>query len=161
MPQIRLTDGYCIDTSALIDLWRRYYPPDVFESLWVDVEELVKDGQLIAPRQVHEEIKKQDDGLTEWSKEHRDMFEKPTKNQIQTMKDILQEYPDLVDQEKTSPEADPFLIAQARCRDWIVITSEQSRSNPNASPKIPDVCENYDVECYDLVQFFREEGWQY
>lgn len=161
MVQKRLTDGYCIDTSALIDLWRRYYPRDIFESLWKDLEGLVKDGHLVAPREVHEEIKKQDDDLLEWSKEHRDMFEKLTEDQIETVKEILREHPKLIDQEKTSPEADPFLIAQAKCRDWIVITSEHSRSNSNAPPKIPDVCENFGVECYNLIQFFREEEWQY
>lgn len=161
MTQTRLTEGYCIDTSALIDLWRRYYPRDIFESLWDDLEKLVNAGHLVAPREVLEEIKKQDDDLLKWSKDHRDMFEKLTEDQVQTVKNILKDHPRLVDQEKTSPEADPFLIAQAKCRDWAVITSEQSRSNPNAPPKIPDVCENYDVGCYDLIQFFREEEWQY
>lgn len=161
MPQTRLAEGYCIDTCALIDLWRRYYPPDVFETLWQDVEKLVLDRKLVAPEQVYEEIKKQDDELQDWAKEHKMMFESLTKDQLTTVRKILGEYPELVDEEKTSEEADPFLIAQAKCRDWTVITSEQSSSHPNSPPKIPDVCEDFDIECYDLIQFFREEGWQY
>ncbi len=38
MIQARLTKGYCIDTCALIDLWRRFYPPDIFKKLWKDIE---------------------------------------------------------------------------------------------------------------------------
>jgi len=161
MPQSRLTEGYCIDTCALIDLWRRYYPPDVFESLWQDIEKLVNKGNLVAPNQVYEEIERQDDELREWAKEHKDMFEKLTTDQIETVTEILENYPRLVDKEKTSEDADPFLITQAICRDWKVVTSEQSSSHPNSPPKIPDVCDNYNVECYDLIDFFREENWQY
>jgi len=161
MPQKRLTEGYCIDTCALIDLWRRYYPPDVFESLWQDIEGLINNGNLVAPKQVYKEIERQDDDLKDWAQDRRDMFEKLTIDQIETVSEILEEHPQLVDKEKTSEDADPFLIAQAICRDWVVVTSEQSSSNPNSPPKIPDVCENYDVECYNLIEFFREENWQY
>ena len=33
MIQETLTPGYVIDASALIDLWRVYYPPDIFPTL--------------------------------------------------------------------------------------------------------------------------------
>ena len=26
--------AYCFDTSALMECWTRYYPPDVFPALW-------------------------------------------------------------------------------------------------------------------------------
>jgi hypothetical protein len=31
---------YSIDTSAILDGWRRHYPPDVFPPLWTSLEEL-------------------------------------------------------------------------------------------------------------------------
>ena len=34
--------GYVIDTSALIDLHRVHYAPDVFKSLWTKLGELVE-----------------------------------------------------------------------------------------------------------------------
>ena len=49
---------YCIDTSALIDLSRRKYAPDVFKSLWKQIEELVKNGRIISHQKVFEELKK-------------------------------------------------------------------------------------------------------
>jgi hypothetical protein len=40
---------YVIDTSALLDGWVRYYPPDVFPSLWSHLEEMIKTGELLSP----------------------------------------------------------------------------------------------------------------
>jgi len=60
---LQLFSGYCIDTSAIIDLWRRKYAPDVFPSLWKNLENLISQGFLIAPRKVFEELEKQDDEL--------------------------------------------------------------------------------------------------
>jgi len=52
---MKLIPGYCIDTSALID-FNRTYPRDVFPSLWEKMELMVKNGNLIAPKEVLNEI---------------------------------------------------------------------------------------------------------
>ncbi len=67
MIQARIDEGFCIDTCALIDLWRRYYPPDVFPGLWADIEKLIGQGRLIAPREVLEELRGVDDEMLEWA----------------------------------------------------------------------------------------------
>jgi len=43
---------YCIDTSALIHGWRRDYPPDVFRSLWQQLDQLVAEGKLFSSIEV-------------------------------------------------------------------------------------------------------------
>jgi hypothetical protein len=40
--------SYCIDTSALIEAWVRYHPPDVFPTLWNQIDDLVDSGRLVA-----------------------------------------------------------------------------------------------------------------
>ncbi len=35
---------YSIDTSAILDGWRRYYPPRAFPGLWIRMEELIQQG---------------------------------------------------------------------------------------------------------------------
>jgi len=47
-----LFPGYVIDTNALIDLWRRRYPRDVFPTLWQNLEALIRSGELVAPQEV-------------------------------------------------------------------------------------------------------------
>jgi len=54
-----LFPGYVVDTNALIDLWRRRYPPDVFPTLWQRIEELISSGELVAPQEVLSELQKQ------------------------------------------------------------------------------------------------------
>ena len=58
-----LFPGYVIDTNALIDLWRRRYPRDVFPTLWQKIEGLIKSGELVAPQEVLNELQRQHDEL--------------------------------------------------------------------------------------------------
>jgi hypothetical protein len=121
MIQRTLYPGYCIDTSALIDLWRRYYPPDIFQSLWKDIEKLVYQGFIIAPQEVLKEIKKQDDELLEWAKRNRKMFKDLDEDQLKEVKVIVKDFPNLIDPNK-EVDADPFLVALAKAKEWTIIT---------------------------------------
>ncbi len=161
MIQRRLGKGYCIDTCALIDLWRRHYPPDVFPGLWEDIERLVNQGRLIAPREVLEELRGVDDEILEWAKRHGKMFLALDEDQLREVTTILEDFPRLIDPNKETPEADPFLIALAGTRKWTVVTSERARTSPDGRPKVPDVCKSRGVECISLIEFFREHGWKY
>jgi hypothetical protein len=161
MIQTRLDKGFCIDTCALIDLRRSYYPPDVFPGLWDDIEGLIDQGLLIAPNEVLEELKGVDDEILRWARRFKKMFVASDKFQLREVTDILVKFPRLIDPDKTKPEADPFLIALAKSTGWAVVTSEKPRADPNARPKIPDVCKSYGIKCISLVEFFRELGWKY
>lgn len=159
---------YCIDTSALIDLSRRKYAPDVFPSLWKQIEELVKNGRIISHQKVFEELKKltdKSDDLLKWAKTHKRMFISLDARQSKNVSKILGAFPRLVDQDRETEEADPFVIALAMVEDLTVITSEQPANidiNKNARPKIPDVCKYFKVKCiHDLLEFFRQEKWEF
>lgn len=160
MIQLRLQEGYCIDTSALIDLHTNHYPPDIFPGLWNDLQSLVDQGLLIAPDEVFQEICRKDDGLAKWGKSNRKMFLPLDSDQIQAVSIILEKFPGLVDQNKTIPEADPFIIALAKCRAWTVVTSERPNNSP-VRPKIPNVCSSINVRWIKLLEFFREIKLKY
>ncbi|OHB74310.1 MAG: hypothetical protein A2Z25_23310 [Planctomycetes bacterium RBG_16_55_9] len=66
-----LFPGYVIDTNALIDLWRRRYPRDVFPTLWRKIEGLIKSGELVAPQEVLNELQRQYDELYIWAKKQK------------------------------------------------------------------------------------------
>jgi hypothetical protein len=159
MSQRTLFPGYCIDTNALIDLWRRFYPSDIFPSLWKDLEDLVSKDCLIAPREVFNELEKWDDELLKWAKKHKKMFKDLDNDQLQQVGKILKDFPNLIDPNKTTPDADPFVIGLAISRDWKVITSE--KPSAGGRPKIPDVCKKYNMKCISLLEFFREQKWAY
>ncbi|MCD6318324.1 DUF4411 family protein [Candidatus Aerophobetes bacterium] len=159
---------YCIDTSALIDM-KILYPQDIFSSLWKNMEKLIKQRRLISPYEVLEELRKKDDELLKWAEIHKSMFKNLDANQLEKVRDILRLFPNLVDFQKTTPDADPFVIALAMCEEqqrtlWEeqrIVVSEEKPAHPGARPKIPDVCKSYGVECISLMEFFRKENWQF
>ena len=160
MIQKTLIPGYVIDTSALIDAWREHHPPDIFLTLWErNLEEMIYEGLLIAPKEVFRELQQRDDDLWNWVKVHKKMFIELDKEQIRQVKVILGEFPKLIDSRKATCDADPFVIGLALSKNWTVITSE--RSNPGGNPRIPDVCRYYNIKCIRLIEFLRERGWKY
>jgi len=153
---VDLFPGYCIDTSALIDLWRRKYPPDVFRSLWGSFENLINQGLIAAPKEVLRELEKRDDELLRWAKQHHSIFIDFDTNQERELKLILAKFPDMVDYLSDSPQADPFIVALAKSIDWLVVSSESPGIN-----KIPTVCAAFGIKCIQLLEFFREQNWSF
>ena len=49
---------YCIDTSALMDAWVRWYPLENFPSLWENLDILTNSGQLISSEEVYRKLEK-------------------------------------------------------------------------------------------------------
>lgn len=122
---------------------------------------LVRDGLLIAPIEVYREIGREYDGdIQRWTKEHMDMFIELDDDQIKEVKAIMENFEDLIDSNKTIPDADPFLIGLAKSRgNWTVVTSE--KPSTNLRPKIPDVCKALEIPCMDLYNFFIQAGFKY
>ena len=60
-----------VDTGAILDGWRRYYPPDVFPDVWTGIEELIEKGELRATEEVLVELEKRGDDIFAWAKERK------------------------------------------------------------------------------------------
>lgn len=151
---------YCIDTSALIDLQRRFYPPDVFKSLWKNFENLIVERRIISPREVLNELKNTDDELFNWAKTKKKMFIDLDLEQMKLLKDILSTFSNLIDPNKIIPDADPFIIALAISEGCSVISSE-NLTGSGGRPKIPNVCQHFNITCFKLIDFFRRQNWTF
>lgn len=150
---------YCIDTSALIDL-KKIYPRDIFPSLWDNIEKLITQGRIIAPREVLKELKQygdKNDELLKWARKHKKMFKAVDSAQLQRLQEILNNYPAFVDANKIGPHADPLVVSLALSANCSVITQE-SKTKPN---RIPDICKKYNIKCLSLIEFFTERGWKF
>lgn len=91
-----MTDNiYIIDTSSLVKL-NRNNPIDVFPSVWEKLKFLANNDRLLAPREVLNEIRQNDDMLSKWVKARKKMFKRPTKRQVGIVKKILKDYPSLI-----------------------------------------------------------------
>lgn len=159
---------YVIDTSSLIDLNYRY-PVDVFPGIWKNLEKLIKDDLLVSPKEVLKEIK--DNSLKEWAKKQKKLFRELDELQMKIVKEILEKYPSLAKPDKDGPQADPFVIALAialekdpqqiltkSVRKRIIVTEERLRGNKE---KIPFVCKEYGIDCINVIELFRTEGWKF
>src|SRR5437879_13226899 len=102
---------YCVDTSGWIDGWQRYYPPDVFPTLWTKLDVLVKNGEIISSEEVYVELAKKSDELHDWIKDRKQMLV-PLSEEIQRLaSELLAKHPRLVDTIRRRSKSDPFVIA--------------------------------------------------
>ncbi len=151
---------YCIDTSALLDGWTRYYPPDVFPVLWERLEQLIAEGRLITTEEVLIELEKKDDEVHAWAREHREMFQPIDEDTQVAIVELLDRYERLVNTQKNRSMADPWVVALAQTRKCVVVSGEK-RSGNLARPKIPDVCDALGIAAIDLLEMIRKEGWRF
>ncbi len=158
---------YIMDTSSLVEL-NRHNPIDVFPSVWNSLESLSKKGLLVAPAEVLAEIKERDDELASWAKRNNSIFRHPTKKQIETLKDILKNYPALVKEDRKY-DADAWVVSLAVEMATgaqqtliqikrIVVTEERLRGD---KVRIPYVCQKYSIESIGIIEMFRIEGWKF
>lgn len=89
---------YSLDTSSLIDAYRKFYPMENFPSLWHDLETLIRQDRLKMSEFVFAEAMR-DRFLQEWCDEmklqpHLEL--KIDESDQIAARDILEEYPGMV-----------------------------------------------------------------
>jgi hypothetical protein len=141
---------YSVDTSALIDYWRRY-PPEVFPGLLERLTGLFREEVAVAARDVREELEAGGNSLWQWARQNVRFIEADEEIQ-QAVVAIQAVHPELSGQNRARC-ADPFVVALAKTRSLTVVTHEKIT-------RLPQVCEKLGVPCCDLVGMFRTEGWQ-
>jgi predicted nucleic acid-binding protein len=134
--------SYSIDTSALMEAWVRHYPPDVFPTLWEQIEKLVEAGRLLAIDEVLGELERKSDDLHDWAKQHAGMFISTDEAIMRRAAAVLKQFPSLAEPQSLRGKADPFVIALAMERNLTLVTMEHSRPT---KPRIPDVCRQLQV----------------
>lgn len=155
---------YVIDTSAFIKL-EVTFPPEneVFDGLWEEVIDLIKQKQFITIDFVEDEINNYD-GKKVYLKDFIKKYKKSlivetdidTFNQAKPI--INQEYStgffDAKKQAEGKEEADPYLIAFCKVHKYTLVTNE-SETKPN---KIPAVAKKNGVNCINIYTFLQQRG---
>ena len=111
---------YFVDTNEWINL-SKLYPKDVFSSLWDNIENLIAEERILAPKEVRDEIERGHDELVEWCKTHQKMFRSRL---IKQVKKIIDEHPTLVDPNAPHESADPYIIVHITGLSPIIVTDE-------------------------------------
>ncbi len=153
---------YSIDSNSLMDWQARYYPIDVFASLFARIDALIASDRLCAAELVHEEIEVVGTaGLIGWTKANKGIFV-PTKTLLADAIVIQNQFTGLRDPKAEFEEADAYVVALARQRDGIVVTQETpaaEKHRPRRTHFIPDVCRELGIPCISLLGLMRREKW--
>jgi Zn-dependent peptidase ImmA (M78 family) len=151
--------SYSLDTSGLLDGWVRYYAPEVFPSLWKQMEAAAADGTIVAVQDVLLELERQDDDVFAWAKRHITFV--PLEEEIQaSATEILARFPQLVNPRRSRSVAEPF-------RDRAGSRTGSDRGYRGASQrqfseaKDPRCVRGVGVKCVPLLGMFKELSWQF
>ncbi len=112
---------YCIDTSSIIEAWTRAYPRDHFPSVWERIERLIVDGRLRAPREVLDELERQEDGAHQWAKAQSGLVVPLNPEHAAEVQRIQEDFP-YYNTEVGFSAGDPWVIALAKLYKYIVVT---------------------------------------
>ena len=140
-----------------MDGWVRYYPPDVFPTLWTTLDAFIEAGDIVCSEEVYVETSKKADELHDWIKNRKQMLIALTPEIQVIAANLLTDHPRLVDTLKGRSQADPFVIATAIETKAVVVTGEIRKGNLT-KPRIPDVCEAKGIRWISFLQMIRELG---
>ncbi len=134
-------------------------PTRVFPGLWIKLDELITQQQVLCPDEVRVELARQEDELAKWVNARPHMFV-PLDDAIQrATSEVLARHPLLMKATKNRNGADPFVIATARVKSLTVVTEELGGTT--TKPKIPSVCQALGVPCINVLSFLRNQSWSF
>ena len=160
VPAPNLMERYVMDTSFFLDLWKETdgaFPKHIFVGIWEALGKGIASGQVVAPNSVREELRDTNDSrLKEWVSDRAQMFFPFDETQLVSVTEIVQKFPGYAKEARNL--ADPQVVALARVRGLAVLTSERRADFLGKNPKMPNVCEAFDVYWHDMRSYCTSEG---
>ena len=159
-----MAEGYCFDTSSLVHAWVRTYPPESFPGVWSKLDEAIDKGLILSPEDVRQELT-HPDGLRDWASTHDSMFRELDAEVQISLRDVVSFIKKRLKKQglKMMPKdlkADPIVVALARVTKRTVVVQE-TRRGQQGRPKIPDLCDEFNVRCINLVEFIQDQKWKF
>jgi hypothetical protein len=151
---------YSFDTSVFINGRRDLLPPEVFPTLWANIEQMIAAGSIRAVDVVRDELGRRDDATRAWAAAQEGLFVILDEDVQAATSETLAAHPKLMGRGGGRNAADPFVIGLARAHGGIVVTKETPTSNLER-PRIPDVCGAVGIRCINLIGFIRDQGWTF
>ena len=166
---------YLLDACVLIDANRDYYPIERVPEFWEWLLEMGKLDRIKIPQEFYEEVifprpqKDKKDPLVEWLKTYKETLVLDEEAVVELVTRVTEQgyANDLTDEELVKIGRDPFLVAHSLVdiQNRSVVTTEHSRpSRTRANRKLPDVCDDFSVQCINTFALIQEldfrTGWR-
>lgn len=158
---------YIIDSNVFIESYRRFYSFRIAPPFWAFLADEITAGRMAVLDVVKREIAKGTDDLSSWTKE-LDFTAIDRRSP-----DIVGRYREVMAYIQNNPRyendalrhsgwveanhADPWIIATAKARGYVVVTMEQPilqnlGANTSKKIRIPDICNGLGVAWIDLFE---------
>ena len=154
--------AFWLDANVFITPNRlEYYSFELAPTFWQLLEQKANDGILASPTRVYDELVRRGDDLAKWAKarQNTSLFVEPDQS-VQKAFTAVADYVMNNYQYHRAEEflggADPWVIAHAMVDNAKVVTYETKRSLIAQEPKIPNVCQAFEVIPITLFEMFRE-----
>lgn len=151
---------YVFDSNTLINIFNHYYPKR-FPSFWDNFNNMISRQKIISVQEAKRELENKKDSLSNWAKNHSNLFSKPNNEELRFITEIfkIKHFRILIEKKQQyieGPIADPFIIAKAKIINGCVVTEEKKTEN---AAKIPNVCNYFKIPCLNLKEFMEKEDW--
>lgn len=161
---------YCIDSSVFITLNRVYSFGLLPEDVWKLLDRLFDSNRILSHGFVFSELcpkTTKPDFLAKWVKGKQRFFHPVTVRQTELVQQILDKFPQLIDETREIDQADPWLLALAIEKreasgllgDFSTLTIVSNESG-KSGVKIPAACSQFGVPHLNIKEFFADNGWK-
>ncbi len=162
---MRTTPTYIVDSDVFITAKNLYYSFDICPGFWESLLYHHRQGQVFSIDRVRNELVAghKEDTLVHWVRD-----EAPSEFFLQVDGEaVMDSYSQVmawIEQHaryferakaKFATGADGWLVAYAHVHDCVVVTNEQSAPNSRSEIKLPDVCEQFEVQRQDAFTMLR------
>lgn len=163
------TAEYTIDSCALMAMFNDepWTSKTTTPGLWERISRLISEGVIISHAEVLAEIKKdgtRGEELFSWAYANTEVFKSHNNDEGKIIATMSGQFGQFVNNygKPIDAYADPWLIAQAKCRRLTIISQETPSGNPK-TPKLPNVAGDprYGIECVNLWELANKYKWQF
>ena len=171
MTQTSYVEVYSIDTSSLMHLDGRDWPPPVVPAfspaergvIWCGLEQLARGGGLKLIRQVKEELRLNHPEALKRLSVYPGHKAARLNNRLRLRyQNLLAKYPKLIPRYPNTDPADPWLVVYAQEYALVIVTEELPtgvRKSKSRTIPIPDVCQQERVPWMDIRTLANHLGW--
>ena len=163
---------YSIDSCSLMAIFSdaSWVSKNINSGLWERIRKMIAEGIIISHAEVLAEIKKDGEKgqeLHDWAHANERIFKKHDEDaEGRIIRSMSAKYRTFVNNGGKPSEtyADPWLIAQAKCRRLKIISEERRSGNPDPGKhKLPNVCDDplFNIKCLTLLELTREQKWTF
>jgi len=154
---------YLMDSNSFIEPFNNYYSLEYVPGFWDALIREHQRGNIFSINAIKNEVTKKEDGLKQWLESPN----LPKSFFLDEDEPALKTYESIIawtrshslftpqNQQLFASGADGILVAYAKVHGMVVVTQEKPAASNTTKVKIPNVCEQFDVQHVNVVEMLQ------